>query len=364
MLSTYLATCLIDIAALLFLLGLLHTNNLLEEHRKKPFRLGILLTIVIILTELGTLASGSFHPGLRGLNILCNVIGFGLTPLVPVVLVAIFNLSFLKEHLYLLLPSLLNMVAVALSPSFGLIFSIDADNHYKRGVLFFVYVTIYFANLLFLFAGTLHLGKVYHYPMKRKAIILILFTITGTSIQLLFPTVYTSLNCVTFALVLYYLLLSEFDSSFDTLTGLYNRAAFDKAMKQLTNQMDFSIIVMDINNFKAINDTYGHEYGDTILKSVANIIKEVLDHDCTCYRIGGDEFYIVCTETTPKNLEYRMHSLTQALARERVYNALLPTVAYGYSLFERGKSYDVEKVLQEADRQMYHLKKHQKAHEQ
>lgn len=364
MLNTYFATCSIDIAALLFLFWLLHTNNLLGNYRKKPFQLGILLTIVIILAEGGTIVFGDFRSPLRGLNIFCNVIGFGLTPFIPVVLVAIFDLPFLKAHPCLLLPSLLNVVAAALSPSFGLVFSVDAENRYERGILFFVFVVIYIINLLFLVAGVLHVGKVYHYPMKRKVFILILFTVAGTSIQLLIPTAYASWHCVTLALVLYYILLSEFDSSFDTLTGLYNRAAFDKAMKRLTSKTDFFIIVMDLNDFKTINDTYGHKYGDTVLKAVADIIKDALDRDCTCYRIGGDEFYIVCTETDPQKLEYRLHSLTQALAQERVNNCLLPTLAYGYSLFKRGRSYDVEKVLREADRRMYHLKKHQKAQEQ
>ena len=56
-----------------------------------------------------------------------------------------------------------------------------------------------------------------------------MFTIAGTSIQLLYPTVYTTWHCVTLVLLFYFLLLAEFDSSFDKLTCLYNRAAFDQA---------------------------------------------------------------------------------------------------------------------------------------
>ena len=357
--KAYIATCSIDIIALFFLCVLSHRSNMLNNYRKKPFLCGIVLTVIIILSEAGTILAGNGNTGLRGLNICCNVVGFALTPIIPIALIAISDITILQTHKLLLLPPLINIVATFLSPVFKLIFYVDINNHYERGDFFYIFVVIYIINLILLVISTLHTGKIYHYPIKGKMIALSLFTVAGTSIQLVFPEVYSSWHCVTLALLLYFLLLSEFDSSFDTLTGLYNRAAFEKAAKQMTGRKAFSLIVLDVNDFKSINDTYGHDYGDIILKEVAAIIRKSLDNHYTCYRVGGDEFYIICRETKQERIEYQLKSMTNVLAEEREKNSSLPTIAYGHSIF-RGGSLNFQKILKEADEQMYCFKKLQK----
>lgn len=357
--KAYIATCSIDIIALFFLCVLSHRSNTLNNYRKKPFLFGIVLTVIIILSEVGTILAGNGSAGLRDLNIFCNVVGFALTPIVPIALIAISDITILQTHKFLFLPPLINIGAAVLSPVFKLIFYVDINNHYERGNFFYIFVVIYIINLLFLIISTLHTGKTHHYPIEGKMIALSLFTVAGTSIQLVFPEVYSSWHCATLALLLYFLLLSEFDSSFDTLTGLYNRAAFEKAAKQMTSRQPFSVIVLDVNDFKSINDTYGHDYGDTVLKVVAAIIRKSLDNYCICYRVGGDEFYIICKETKQERIEYQLRHMTNAFAEERENNSRLPTIAYGYSIF-RGGSLNFQKILKEADEQMYYFKKLQK----
>ncbi len=357
--NAYIATSFIDIIALFFLCVLLRGSNILNNYRKKPFLFGIVLTVIIILSEAGTILAGNGNAGLRCLNICCNVVGFALTPVIPFALIAISDITILQAHKFLLLPSLINIVAAVLSPVFKLIFYVDISNHYERGNSFFIFVVIYIINLIFLVISTLNTSKIHHYPIKGKMIALSLFTVAGTSIQLVFPAVYSSWHCVTLALLLYFLLFSEFDSSFDTLTGLYNRAAFEKAAKQMTGRKAFSVIVLDLNDFKSINDTYGHDYGDTVLKAVAAIIRKSLNNNYTCYRAGGDEFYIICRETKQERIEYQLRSMTNVLAEERKNNSYLPTIAYGYSIF-RGGSLNFQKILKDADEQMYCFKKLQK----
>ncbi|NLZ52352.1 MAG: diguanylate cyclase, partial [Thermoanaerobacteraceae bacterium] len=154
----------------------------------------------------------------------------------------------------MLVPTFINIVATVLSPVFGFIFYVDANNQYIRGDHFFIFITVYIINFLFLVISTLEVGKRYNYPIMGKMLGLSLFTIVGTSIQVVNPLAYSSWHCITLSLLLYFLLLSEFDSSFDTLTGLYNRAAFDKATKQMIEEKPFSVIIIDINDFKSIND--------------------------------------------------------------------------------------------------------------
>jgi len=261
----------------------------------------------------------------------------------------------------LLILSLINIVATVLSPLYGFIFYVDANNYYSRGDYFFIFITVYIVNFLLLVVGTLEVGRKYNYPIMRKLFALSLFTIIGTSIQIVYPSAYSPWHCVTLSLLLYYILMSEFDSSFDSLTGLYNRAAFDKATKHISETKAFSIIILDIDDFKSINDMYGHDYGDTVIKEVAAIIRKSFNKHYTCYRFGGDEFLIITNETDKEKIEYHSKAMTNGLEEMRLNGYLLPTISYGYSIFKGGEKLDFQKAFKEADDQMYHFKKTHKA---
>ena len=353
----FIATYLIDIAALLCLIGLLKSGTALNRNRKKPFLIGIILTIIIILSETGTIFADSGSLDLRNINIFSNVLGFALTPMIPIVITLIFDRRILTTHRLILVPTGINIIAAVLSPLFGFIFHVDANNEYVRGDYFYIFIAVYIINFLFLVVSTLDMSKKYNYPMMLKLVALSLFTIIGTSIQLVVPSAYSSWHSVTLALFLYFLLMSEFDSSFDTLTGLYNRATFDKAIKEIVKPKGLSVIILDINDFKNVNDTYGHDYGDRVIKIVASVIRESFSKHYKCYRYGGDEFSIISSETDPEKIEIQLRVMTKALAEMRENGNLLPTVSYGYSIFNGEEVLDFHKILKEADEQMYHFKK-------
>lgn len=360
MLENYIATYSIDAAALVFLCYLIHSSNMLAKNRKGSFYLGAALTVLIILSEAGTIMAVGGNADQRLLNVLCNVFGFALAPLIPIILIAIFDIRLLRSNKLLMLPSILNMLVTTLSPWLGFVFYVDANNHYTRGNYFYVFVVAYIINLIILLISTIRTGDKHYYPIKAKITALALFAIVGTSIQIIIPSVYSSWHSVTLSLLLYYLLLSEFDGSFDALTRLHNRAAFEKAANKLDGRKPYSIVVMDLNNFKDINDTYGHDFGDSVLKKVASFIKDSFDNHCTCYRVGGDEFYVINRATDPAKLEQQLKSMTNNLEKARRNEGQLPTVAYGYSIHIGGKAIDFQEVLKQADDQMYYFKRIQK----
>lgn len=78
--------------------------------------------------------------------------------------------------------------------------------------------------------------------------------------------------------------MAEFDSSFDTLTGLYNRAVFKKTSERLAGLKPVSLIMLDIDDFKSINDNYGHDQGDQVIKAVATIIRQSFSKRYICYQ--------------------------------------------------------------------------------
>ncbi|WJY28258.1 sensor domain-containing diguanylate cyclase [Sporosarcina trichiuri] len=91
------------------------------------------------------------------------------------------------------------------------------------------------------------------------------------------------------------------ESSTDPLTGLFNRRALTEQTRTLTEQKTgFSLIILDIDRFKRINDTYGHSAGDEVLKFLARKMTEHTGTAGTCYRYGGEEFVIVLPGRTSR----------------------------------------------------------------
>ena len=346
----------INIAALLFLSGLLVSGTALNATRKKPFLACTALTILIILSEAGTVYTGISSIS-RIIHIIANVVGFSLTPVVPLVITLIFDKRILSTHKRWLLPTIFNAAATLLSPLFGFIFYVDESNYYERGRFFYIFIVAYIINYLFFFITTIDVGKKHNYPIVWKMVALSVFTIIGTSIQIYNPNIYVSWHSITLALFLYYLLMSEFDCSFDFLTGLYNRATFNKASERLTVTDPLSIIIIDINDFKKINDTYGHAYGDKVLQMIASVVRTTFSKHCKCYRYGGDEFAILTSETVPEELERKLRSMTTALSALREKGTVIPTVSYGYKIKPKGLNIHFKKMLTEADAQMYQFKK-------
>ena len=357
----HLSAYILDIAALLFLIGMLSTKAVSSLYSKKPFILGIIMAVFVILAEAGTVVAGSGGINLRTVNIFCNLVGFGLAQMIPLVITLIFQGNILGKYKLMLIPTLINAALTVLSPKFGLIFYVAANNSYSRGNYFFVFVMVYILNFLCLVVSTLKVSKKYNYPMEEKLLALSILTIFGTSIQVIDPLSNSTWHCVTLSLLLYFLLLSEFDSSFDALTGLYNRAAFEKMKKQLAEAKAYSIIVLDINDFKDINDTFGHDYGDAVIKTVAEAIQKSFNNRYTCYRLGGDEFFVFGSETNKEIIETRLRTLTSRLEEMREQGKPLPTVSYGYSIYNGGEKPDFSRTFKEADNQMYLYKKIHKA---
>ena len=142
----------------------------------------------------------------------------------------------------------------------------------------------------------------------------------------------------------------------DTLTGLYNRNYFDRKGQEFLNKAAFPVtaIMSDCNYLKRVNDTYGHDYGDLMLKRVARILRESLAAENIVIRVGGDEFLMLCQNCTAPQAAVLIHQLESRLAAES--DDRLPlSVAFGsYTL--AGTSTSLQGDYHEADHIMYQNK--------
>jgi diguanylate cyclase (GGDEF)-like protein len=122
------------------------------------------------------------------------------------------------------------------------------------------------------------------------------------------------------------------------------------------------MIYLDVDNFKEINDRYGHLAGDKALKALVSVIKSVLRRTDTISRLGGDEFGILIHVESQVDLETVARKIEQAL---KAYNRTSGTpyrisCSMGVKLFGKSSGLSAETVLQQVDDLMYHCKKEKK----
>ncbi|WP_219837558.1 diguanylate cyclase [Paenibacillus sp. R14(2021)] len=154
----------------------------------------------------------------------------------------------------------------------------------------------------------------------------------------------------------------ENEAKYDHLTGLYNHITFQEYMISLTEQqfgssMQLQLAVLDIDNFKCVNDTCGHHLGDIVLRDIADVLKDCISIDDVAARFGGEEFAIILTGKQPKESLALLEDI-----REQVAGLLFPilnnrkvTVSIGMSDFRPGMSKDA--LFREADLYLYEAKK-------
>jgi diguanylate cyclase (GGDEF)-like protein len=149
----------------------------------------------------------------------------------------------------------------------------------------------------------------------------------------------------------------EFRATHDPLTGLFNRAMFYVLLDNNCKQREprFSVIYLDLNNFKAVNDTYGHQAGDTLLKQVGNAISANLREGDAVARMGGDEFLILLPDTGLVEAAVICDRVSSAVA------AIHAEVSSSSGIAEYRVGDDPDLVIARADQAMYSAKAEQTA---
>lgn len=247
----------------------------------------------------------------------------------------------------------------------GWLYDIDPNNIYHRGPLFFLNVLI----ILGFFIVTSVMVFVNRKRLEKKSYASLLFfalpPCAGVILQTAFYGLSLALNGVVLSIFVVFLNIQSQSIYTDYLTGVNNRKKLDLYLKRKISTSiegkSFSVILLDINDFKYINDTFGHDVGDNALETATTLLKSCIRNNDFIARFGGDEFCIILDISSKAELEAlvsRIHHCTEKHneSGNRPYRL---GFSIGYAVYEpRYRS--AEEFLKQADSLMYEDKQSHK----
>lgn len=153
-------------------------------------------------------------------------------------------------------------------------------------------------------------------------------------------------------------------ATLDDLTGISNRRGFtvlaSKSLEVCRRlNKSASLLYLDLDNFKTINDQFGHKAGDTVLQDFASIIKETFRESDVIGRLGGDEFAVLLSTNASDNAHLSINRLQDAVSDHNRSSNKAYDIAFSAGCVEISEEHDfnLDTILQEADRKMYSRKK-------
>lgn len=145
----------------------------------------------------------------------------------------------------------------------------------------------------------------------------------------------------------------------DKLTGLYNRVKLDERLEYEKERTDrfgqpFSVILLDIDHFKKVNDTYGHQIGDKVLIGIAQVLQNYSRATDIVGRWGGEEFLIICPQTDSVGVLKHAQTLCRIVASQEYPFVGNKTASFGVATFVQGE--EIRMVMSRADAALYEAK--------
>lgn len=148
-------------------------------------------------------------------------------------------------------------------------------------------------------------------------------------------------------------------SHVDVLTGIRNRLSLRTSFESYYGR-EIAVMMLDVDDFKSINDVYGHFSGDSVLKATGEMLSEIFGADC-CFRYGGDEFLVIDADSDSKSFDKKAADLKE---REKQISETFAPIKAGYSFgYVRGVAADnneLRSMIAEADMKMYAEKEKKK----
>lgn len=345
------------VAFLLVIYFIKDTVNL----RSRLFRMMILTTILMNILEI---LSWSFN-GLQGevnrifnftFNFMFTALGTTVASLFACYIDYVVHKNYvrIKTKWYYFLPPVLMVLLSVLNIFFPILFEISTANVYSR--LPFLWIQFPMIIILYIYILILVIKKDKTDEKKIIIGVLIFLILPIVSVAIQLSVLGTSLiwPSTSLALILIYIIFQMTSNFKDYLTGLYTRdRAEEKIDRFLLEKKSFSVIMIDLDGFKKINDVYGHHHGDKVLAEIAHIIQSSFDKQTIVSRYGGDEFIIVSPIDNLNELFRKRDVIEYNKNQSESDEVRSLEFSYGVAISHKTDHFTIDSIIIEADNNMY-----------
>lgn len=348
-------TSVVSITCMLMLTMLVqtYTSDSMEERLRNAFLRGfatILFCALLDWTRVGLNGSQLVPVWLHG-----AVVSLEYT-LAPVVVLFLIGVMGAIERNSFLVPLLAFNGLLQFTSGFTeWIFYIDAANNFVRGEWFRVYVLIYSIGIFVMYREVYRCSWIYQNRNGWMLFMSILSLTIGVGENEFGGECHTTFLAVSIAATMFYVYFMDIGIQTDPMTKLLNRRCYDSHLKKI--DCPTAVVMFDVDKFKYINDTYGHEKGDIVLQHVAICLRRTFGRLGYLYRLGGDEFCLILRKGYLDKVDFGLlrRALDRHLEMYRRHEPLMPAVSMGHAIYDGGLS--VQNVVKQADQQMYADKK-------
>ena len=243
------------------------------------------------------------------------------------------------------------VLETALAP-FGIVFYVDDTGSYHHGTWYAIYVVTYLASALFMLNETRRFSSSMQYRNRHIPWLVLGFIMAGVVAQMILGNVKITYLVLAIGGAALYTFYCSVTQQTDALTQLMNRQCFESATSSISERS--AILIVDIDSFKQVNDTCGHNVGDQCLHEIGLGIFKVYSPYGYCFRTGGDEFCIIMAKGFDQ-IEELNRSLALILNQRRLAFPELPAVSIGYTLYDPAAG-SFENAYKAADDMMYAIK--------
>jgi diguanylate cyclase (GGDEF)-like protein len=254
----------------------------------------------------------------------------------------------------------LYLISVIANLPLGYYFSISPDNFYRPGKLYMLRLLFSYSIMPLIIVDVFPAAKYFRYSQMYLIILFILITGFGAALDIALKSGSLVWPCFSAAVLYFYFFIIQSDSKIDSLTGIGNRHSFNEFISMLSRQSsreDYSIVMIDLDRFKEINDTLGHLEGDKALRDMAAIIKGCIRHSDFAARYGGDEFVLATrAENDIERLLERIQNAIDIQNEKRVRPYQL-YMSYGYDVYTTNSGRPIDDFIKHIDNLMYEHKK-------
>ena len=315
--------------------------------KKTIRRYYILIAIVFVLSILVFIEFQMADQGSTSVGrLILMAVRYSATPIITALIM--FTLT-KRMSWVVFIPAIMLVLIDVISIFTGLVFGLEADGSLRRGPL--GYLPFIVAGLYFILLIYILLKRSNKRAMEVVPIVFLFVTLaSGVILPFVFGSKFSNIFCTTIAVALfaYYEFTTLSLTKKDALTGLLNRKAYYSDIKR-DHASITALVSVDMNGLKTINDNEGHLAGDEALTTLSLCFTNALKRKQSAYRVGGDEFIIVCRKTSEEEVLQLVERI-KANVSETPYSCSI-----GYSYSPQGEK-TIDEMLLESDKMMYEVK--------